>query len=502
MIYTGISLGDFLKQFTTSQQKFDELTKQYEALRQQLSDPQFMQNLQKRQFQQQATMPSQPLKVIKQSFPDFHSGTQEVVINPLTGEIFVPPKVFPSLSEQRTSTVKTVSAQPKSTKSSTEKKPLTAKTIEQIADVQSSIPILPYTPEGVLHFLSQGKITLPQAQQILKNMAQNDLSVGNIYDEIYKAIQNLPENAKKALDKMENTLKEIHSHLEDNLNKQIEIQQRYTDKQVELLNKQLTLIEQIFTDLMKEKPNLEPDKWTEFGRRLAMALGAISALVHPQYAPYFYMAIPQIVQYWYNEDMQNFEKAMRKFELALQLAGTQLDFYNQIFERNLAILEKLKEKELLPLIVSEKLLMEKYYTFSEAYAKMAGEVAKAFSDEIGHLLKLQELKLKEKHNENIAKLRELTQQIALIRLKLYEQFTKQKLAISNYMAKLAGQKFALTVDLLTNPQKYLGKFIPNLLQKTQSLPEALNLLRLLNFPVENVLEQVLQWKALTNELIF
>lgn len=444
---------------------------------------------------------AQSKRIIRQPFPDFHSGTQEVVLNPLTGEIYVPPKVFPSQSQQE-APAKMPSAQIKIAKKSTVKKPLTTETIHQTAGVQSPIPVLPYTPEGLLYALSQGKITLQQAQQILGNTAQKDLSIENFYDEIYKAIQNLPENVKKELDQMENALKKIHKHLEDNLNKQVKIQQRYADKLTQLLDKKLILIEQIFKDLMKEKPNLEPDKWTEFGRRLAMALGAISALAHPGYAPYFYMAIPQIVQYWQNEDMQNFEKAMRKFELALQLAGTQLDFYNQIFEHNLAILEKLKEKELLPLIASEKMLMEKYHTYSEAYAKMAGEVAKAFNDEIGHLLKLQELKLKEKHNENIAKLRELAQLISLERLRLYEKFTKQRLAISSYVANLAGKKFALTLDSMTNPQKYLGKFIPNLLSKTQSLPEALKLLEQLKFPVGDILEQILQWEALRNARIF
>jgi hypothetical protein len=475
MTYAGVSLVDFLGQIIGSQQ---------------LGTPQ------SEQSPQQATTSSQP-SVIKQPFSEFHKGTQEVMINPLTGEAYVPPKVFPSLgqaSQTASQPQKTTFVKPKSIQKTTAKKPLTAETIEQIAGVQSSIPVLPYTPEGLIVALSQGKISLPQAQLILKNSAQQDLSADNLYDTIAKQIQSLPENVKNELLSIEGKMNEVYDKIEKNLNEQVKITQKYADEQIKLLRQQLNFITNVFIDLMKEKPNLEPDKWTEFGRRLAMALGAISAMAHPEYAPYFYMAIPQVVQYWQNEDMQNFEKAMRKFELALQIAGTQLDFYNQIMEHSLNILNLQKEKELLPLTLTGQLLMEKYHTYSDVYTKMSVESLKAINNNIGHLLKLQELKIKEKHNEDWAKIQELTKMIALKGLELKEWYNKQNTAIRWYLAKIAGEKLRLKELELFHPEDVPGLLLPKVITKADDPVVALKILEAYKVPWASKILSVLQKK--------
>ncbi len=414
------------------------------------------------------------MKVIKQPFPDFHSGTQEGAINPLTGEFYIPPKTFPSsgeASQTASQPQKTTSAKLKSTQKATAKKPLTAKTVEQI-----SIPILPYTSEGLISALNQGKISPPLAQQILKNSAQQDLSADNLYNMIANLIQSLPENIKKEAEAYEAKMNKIYNDIQKNLEEQVKINQKYADKKMDLLRQQLNLITNIFTDLMKEKPNLEPDKWTEFGRRLAMALGAISAVAHPEYAPYFYMAIPQVVQYWYNEDMQNFEKAMKKFELALQVAGTQLDFYNQIMEHSLAILDLQKEKELLPVVLTGQLLMENYYTYSDAFKKLATERVKAINDSIGYLLTLQDLKLKAQHYKDWAEVQKLAKAIALEQLKFNEWYKKQMLAIKNYYAKIFGGKFELEKQKLLTPWSVPGVWLPHILRKAESPEEVIEIL--------------------------
>jgi tetratricopeptide (TPR) repeat protein len=487
MAYVATNLAEFLRQFIHSQQTLQELDKQYKELEKKLQDPQYIKSLQQAStLSQPSSQPpkviKQPFKVIRQPFYDFHSGTMEGVINPLTGEFYVPPKVFPSsgeASQTASQPQKTTSTKPKTAQKATAKKPLTAETIGQTAGVQSPIPVLPYTPEGLISALSQGKISLPQAQQILKNIAQNELSGENIYDKIYKEIQKMPEEIQKDLKELESKLENIDKQLKENRDKQVSIQQKYADRQMQLIEKQLDLITNIFTDLMKEKPSLEPDKWTEFGRRLAMALGAISALAHPQYAPYFYMAIPQIVQYWQNEDLQNFEKAMRKFELALKLAGTQLDFYNEIFEKNLAILEKKKEVELLPLIVTEKQLMDKYYTISDAYTKMAGEVAKAISDKIGHLLTLADLKEKHRHYRAIEEIQRMAKEIMLWRTIIYEQYTRASLGIRNAILNLMKKKHELIEEQLKHPEKFPKLLIPPLTSKAKTPQDVAKILSVL-----------------------
>jgi hypothetical protein len=474
----AIALTDFLKQFIVGQPK-----------------------------QQQVQTSSQAPTVIKQPFPEYHKGTQELTFDLFTGEPKVPPIMIPSLSKaeiapQKTASPKAISpktilpktkpVQAKSKAISTEKKPLTTETIGQTIGAQSSIPMWPYTPEGLLEALSQGKLNLAQAQQILKNLAPQDLSAGNIYDTIYKEIKNLPEQFQKELEKVEDKMDKAYEEVDKNLKKQLEINQKYADEQINIMKEHLNWVKNVFADLIKEKPNLEPDKWTEFGRRLAMALGAISAMAHPGYAPYFYMAIPQVVQYWQNEDMQNFEKALKKFELALSLAGTQLDFYNQIMEQNLAILEKQKEKDLLPLTLTGQLLMEKYHIYADTYNKMALDTYKVLGDSISNQLKFYDIELKEKHYKDWAEIQKLAKDIMLKRLEIDEWYKKQSLKIRDTLKRIAEAKFQLTKDVLVNPQKYIGKLLPSLISKSQDLTEALKLLQSLNFPVEGILPWLTQ----------
>jgi hypothetical protein len=358
----------------------------------------------------------------------------------------------------------------------TPKKALTTKNLQKTTGINSSIPLLPYTPEGlaqtVVDALKQGKITSAQFQQMLGSMVPYDMSVENIYTTIRQEIEKLPKEFKADLKEYENKMDKVYNELEENLKKQVEIGQKYADKEIELLTKHLQFIEKVFTDLLKEKPNLEPDKWTLFGRQLAMALGSITALAHPGYAPYFYMAIPKVVQYWQNEDMYNFEKAMKRFELALKLAGTQLDFYNQIMEHNLAILEKQKEKELLPITLTGQTLMEKYYTYANIYSKMASEQYKILNDKISNLLALADLKEKSRHYQAMEELQKMANNIRLKHLELTAQYHKASLALRKAYYGLLQSKFALTKDVLEHPEKYTGKLLPTLLGKAGSLKEA------------------------------
>jgi hypothetical protein len=392
----------------------------------------------KAQSQTTQNQQAQSEQVIRQPFPDYHSGTQELAINPLTGEFYVPPRVFPSQSQLQIAPSK---LSLKSAKKSTVKKPLTAKTIQQPAGVQSPIPILPYTPEGIVELVKQGKLSAVQAQQMLQATATEELSIEKWLAEIKQNIIGLPDEIKAEMNKEEDKMNKAYDALEKNLKEQVKVHQKYADKQLEEIRQHLNWIKQVFTDLMKEKPNLEPDKWTQFGRQLAMALGAISALAHPGYAPYFYMAIPQVVQYWQNEDMYNFEKAIKKFELALKVAGTQLDFYNQIMEHNLTILEKLKEKELLPKTIVGQLLAEKYHAHVDAYNKLKTEYARAFNDKIAHQLSAIKAGIMLQHYKDWKEIQQFAKQIELERLREMQRHNRAMEGIRNLMTKIMGEKF-------------------------------------------------------------
>jgi len=393
------------------------LSKQPELLAKQMENPQNFQP------PQGAMTPAgkQDLNLLEMIKPDYWSKTYKWL----------------NLQSQSSKTIQ----QPKKQKTTpTAKKPLTAETIEQTAGSQSSIPILPYTPQGIVELVKQGKLNPAQAQQMLQATAMEELSIEKWLAQIINNINKLPDEIKAEMEKEEAKMNKVYNDLKNNLKEQVKIHKEYADKQIKEIRQHLNWIRQVFTDLIKEKPNLEPDKWTQFGRQLAMALGAISALAHPGYAPYFYMAIPQVVQYWQNEDMYNFEKAMKKFELALKVAGTQLDFYNQIMEHSLTILDKQKEKELLPLTIAGQLIAEEYHAHVDAYNKLKAEYAKSFSDRIAHQLSAIKAGIMFQHYKDWKEIQQFAKQIELERLRETQRHNRVMEGIRNLMAKITSER--------------------------------------------------------------
>jgi flagellar motor protein MotB len=428
--------------FSGNQTDFNTLSKQFEIMASQLQQP----NLISQKPPQQQIQTHQP--------------TQSLQLQKLSKQ-----------SKQATSS--------ETKKSQSTKKPLTAETLEIATEPQSTIPMLPYTPQGIAELVKQGKINPAQAQMMLKELATEEMSIENWLAQIKQNIEKLPSEAKKAMEELEERMNKVYNELENNLKQQIKVYEIYADQQIELMGKHLNYVKEVFTNLMKEKPNLESDKWTLFGRQLAMALGAISALAHPSYAPYFYMAIPQVVQYWQNEDMYNFEKAMKKFELALKLAGTQLDFYNQIMEHNLKILGKKKEKELLPLTITGQLLMEKYHNFADAYNKMAVEYIKSFSDQIAHELSAIKAGIMYQHYKEQKEIQRLAKEIELARLEELKRHHRVMEGIRSALAKITAEQFNL---------KKMQQFYPGLFPK--------EVIKLLNIQDPNVVYQILATYAL------
>jgi hypothetical protein len=185
---------------------------------------------------------------------------------------------------------------------------------------------------------------------------------------------------------IEEDLKDIKEKKENEIKKLIEIKKQYIEKMTEMLNEYNQQLTDIYSELMKQIPKMEPDEKKQWARSLAMALMAISGFVHPGYSPYFYMAIPQIVEYWRNEDRENFEMAMEKFNAALNIAETKMNYLTQITENNLKKLQSLEEIDILPVQMAledlekdEDTLREQILNYESLYLDFLGKLPEIYT---------------------------------------------------------------------------------------------------------------------------
>jgi hypothetical protein len=246
--------------------------------------------------------------------------------------------------------------------------------------------------------------------QLINQMGAR-LDASNIWQQLLDQLKLLKESSKTLKNQLDEIYKDIQSaykDIENKLTEQAKKQIEFSNQKVKLLQKEIDFITQVYKSLLKQIPKIEPDQKTQLSRELAMALGSITALIHPSYAPYFYMAIPQIVQYWRNEDMINFENAMRKFEIAATLAGTNLEFLNKVLEKQMAVLEEKEKQDLLPTTLTLKLLTEKYTNYIDLYNNLWPKYLENVNNQIANVIKLLEAKERERHNRAEEKLREQT----------------------------------------------------------------------------------------------
>jgi hypothetical protein len=190
--------------------------------------------------------------------------------------------------------------------------------------------------------------------------------------------------AKKIM--TEEDLEDIKEKKENEIKKLIEIKKQYAEKMTKILDEYNQQLTDIYSELMKHFPKMEPDEKKQWARGLAMALMAISGFVHPSYSPYFYMAIPQIVEYWRNEDRENFEIAMEKFNAALNIAGIKMNYLTQITENNLKKLQTLEEVDVLPVQMAlenlekeEDALREQILNYESLYLDFLGKLPEIYA---------------------------------------------------------------------------------------------------------------------------
>jgi hypothetical protein len=318
----------------------------------------------------------------------------------------------------------------------------------------------------------QEKISNTQIH-LLMNQAGNQLNVDKIWQKIYDFFEKIefgPDFLKSELSKISKQIEDTYKDLKSKLENQAKIQSEYSNKKIDLLQKQIDFLINVYKDLMKKIPNLEVDQTTQLSRQLGMALGSITALIHPSYAPYFYMAIPQIIQYWRNEDMENFENAMRRFEMAVTLAGTNLEFLNNIIEKQLALLEEKEKQALLPTAATLQLLIQHYSDYIDLYNKLWPKYFETTQKQISDVIRILDVKEKERHNRILEKLREDY-------IRMLKDFKEKKL-------KMEEEQFDIKKTKELTPWLSPSKIFEVLTKKSETPQDLLKILKSLTKPPE------------------
>jgi len=316
----------------------------------------------------------------------------------------------------------------------------------------------------------QEKISNTQIH-LLMNQAGNQFDIDKIWQKIYDFIEKIeidPGFLEKELKEIRGHFEKVYEDLKSKTEEQTKIQSEYSNKKNDLLQKQINLLIDIYKDLMKKIPNLEVDQTTQLSRQLGMALGSITALIHPSYAPYFYMAIPQIIQYWRNEDMENFENAMRRFEMAVTLAGTNLEFLNNIIEKQLTLLEEKEKQALLPTTLTLQLLNQEYANYIDLYNKLWPKYFENAQRQISDAIKLLDIKEKERHNKILEKLREDY-------IRMLKDYKEKKL-------KMEEEQFDIKKTKELTPWLFPSKIFEVLTKKSESPQDILKILKILTRP--------------------
>ena len=302
----------------------------------------------------------------------------------------------------------------------------------------------------------------PTWLNLLVNQIAAQLDVSNTWQQLFEQLKQASDALKEDLEKISKEIPNVYNEIKDKLEEQIKIQSTFSTQKLNLLQKEIDFLTQVYKSLLNQMPKIEPDRKTQLSRELAIALGSITALIHPSYAPYFYMAIPQIVQYWRNEDMENFENAMRKFEMAATLAGTNLEFLNNILERQIRILEEKEKQALLPTTLSLQWLTEKYKTYMDLYTSLWPKYLENIHKQIANVIKLLEAKERERHNRAEERLR--------------EQAIRLQSAIKEELNKIRAEELQLKKAKELAPWSVPGKIFEVLTRKAGDLNDLLKIL--------------------------
>lgn len=198
---------------------------------------------------------------------------------------------------------------------------------------------------GVLGFTPEEEAYLAEALERVKRGIPYDPAIGK---EIQNKIKGLEGQVKENASEVDKLLKDAFEFAEKLIaqenealeRKRHEIYAEYeklTEKLNELTQEKsralkeviLTTLEQqrrIMEGLMQEIPSMGADEKTQFARSLALNLLAIASVFSPSEQIYFLSSLPKIVEHWRNEDLYNFDRKMREFQLKVDMAQTRLDF--------------------------------------------------------------------------------------------------------------------------------------------------------------------------------
>lgn len=219
----------------------------------------------------------------------------------------------------------------------TETKPKDKKEKQKAVGPRVSGGVLGFTPEeeaylakalerikrGIPYDPATGKEVQDKIKGLEKQVEENANEVDRLLKDAFEFTEKLIAQENEILERKR---REIYAEYEKLAEKLNELTQEKSRALKEVI---LTTLEQqrrIMEGLMQEMPSMGPDEKTQFARSLALNLLAIASVFSPSEQIYFLSSLPKIVEYWRNEDLYNFDRKMREFQLKADMAQTRLDF--------------------------------------------------------------------------------------------------------------------------------------------------------------------------------
>lgn len=228
---------------------------------------------------------------------------------------------------------------------STDEKPQLAPETKPQDQKEKQKTISPKMSKEILGFAPEEEAYLVKALERIKRGIPYDPATGKEVQNKIKGLEGLVEENANEVDKL---LKDSFEFAEKLIAQENEILEKKRheiyveyEKLAEKLNELtqeksralkeviLTTLEQqrrIMENLMQEMPSMGADEKTQFARSLALNLLAIASVFSLSEQIYFLSSLPKIVEYWRNEDLYNFDRKMKEFQLKVDMAQTRLDF--------------------------------------------------------------------------------------------------------------------------------------------------------------------------------
>jgi len=403
------------------------------------------------------------LLTMEVEFPNFHllSGAEPYIIRvqekPKEEKVIVKPK---NESEQ-TTVKKPIIPQMVVEKIKKAKKPAEISTTKE---EDKALPLIPFREKAIdINSLITKNFSLNSSvlsvDEDLVNILKLLETKGPVEASIYLA-QLTKKDQEELLKEVKKEREAIITDIQNKLKQISEIQKKELDKFREEMTNYINSLNSIFQNLMAKEPKLDPDEKTTWARNLAMGLMAISSFFHPSHSMYFLAAIPKVVEYWKNEDLENFKMAMERFKAAAEIANMRIQHLSNVLGHTLTLLQKTTEVETFPLLQELDLLKRRLDGIVKNEAELYKEGRRAIREAQKQIIKSYEEERKAKREEEKMKLErekfEFDKLIESLRLKLRAAGKKaSETDLKDIMkAQKEGEKYA--ESLIKDLEKQMG----------------------------------------------